>query len=270
MELLWITDPHLNFAGIAKAEALLGQANSLHPDALVVTGDIGEAHDLEGWLRLMAQQLRCPVYFVLGNHDFYGSTITQVRADVSALCQSSPHLIWLSELDEPIALHPQRLGLIGHDGWADARAGDFMGSKVWLNDFVHIQDLRSTDKLELRPKLEALGLEAAQHLEQQAIKALDRFDHVLVATHIPPFIEACWHEGQRSDDQWAPFFVCEQVGQRLLALMERHSHKRMTVLCGHTHGAGDAWILPNLHVRTGGAVYRQPALQPTLYFNCAR
>ncbi len=36
---------------------------------------------------------------------------------------------------------------------------------------------------------------------------------------------------------------------------------QMTVLCGHTHGSGDAQILPNLRVLTGGAVYGRPGVQ---------
>ena len=35
----------------------------------------------------------------------------------------------------------------------------------------------------------------------------------------------------------------------------------MTVLCGHTHSAGIAKILPNLEVRTGAAEYGRPELQ---------
>jgi 3',5'-cyclic-AMP phosphodiesterase len=38
----------------------------------------------------------------------------------------------------------------------------------------------------------------------------------------------------------------------------------MTVLCGHTHGAGEANILPNLLVKTGGAEHGNPALQDAL------
>ncbi|MCI0390151.1 MAG: hypothetical protein MOB07_15475 [Acidobacteria bacterium] len=39
---------------------------------------------------------------------------------------------------------------------------------------------------------------------------------------------------------------------------------QMSVLCGHTHGAGEARILPNLNVITGGAEYGSPGLQELL------
>ena len=38
----------------------------------------------------------------------------------------------------------------------------------------------------------------------------------------------------------------------------------MTVLCGHTHGSGEAQILPNLRVLTGGAVCGKPWVQRVL------
>ncbi|HTN89531.1 MAG TPA: hypothetical protein VL242_37900 [Sorangium sp.] len=42
---------------------------------------------------------------------------------------------------------------------------------------------------------------------------------------------------------------------------EQRPERRIEVLCGHTHGAGVAEILPNLLVRTGGAEYGEPAVQ---------
>ena len=38
----------------------------------------------------------------------------------------------------------------------------------------------------------------------------------------------------------------------------------MTVLCGHTHGRGEARILENLLVLTGGATYGKPEVQRIL------
>ncbi len=38
----------------------------------------------------------------------------------------------------------------------------------------------------------------------------------------------------------------------------------MTVLCGYTHGGGEARILPNLRVLTGGAEYGRPVIQKVL------
>ena len=61
-----------------------------HSDAFAITGDIGEAHDVTDHLRAVAEL--GPVYFVLGNHDFYRGTIAGVRADVRELCRNVPNL----------------------------------------------------------------------------------------------------------------------------------------------------------------------------------
>ena len=94
--------------------------------------------------------------------------------------------------------------------------------------------------------------------------ALDRFQHVLVVTHVPPFRESCWHEGRISDNDWLPHFACKAVGDVLADEMKKHLGKQMTVICGHTHGAGEAQILPNLRVLTGGAEYGNPVKQRVL------
>ncbi len=91
--------------------------------------------------------------------------------------------------------------------------------------------------------------------------ALARFRHVIVLTHVPPFRESCWHEGKVSDDNWLPFFACKAVGDALREAMAAAPDRQMTVLCGHTHGSGEAQILPNLRVLTGGAVYGKPSVQ---------
>jgi hypothetical protein len=86
---------------------------------------------------------------------------------------------------------------------------------------------------------------------------------VLLLTHVPPFREACWHEGHLSDDQALPFFACGATGEVLLEQMQSHPGRSMLVLCGHTHSGGAAELLPNLRVLTGGATYGSPRLQRT-------
>jgi Icc protein len=54
------------------------------------------------------------------------------------------------------------------------------------------------------------------------------------------------------------------VGDVLAEAMAAHPDRNMTVLCGHTHGAGEAEMLPNLRVLTGGAVYGMPRIQRVL------
>ena len=153
---------------------------------------------------------------------------------------------------------------MGHDGWADGRLGDYPNSDVVLNDYYLIEELRWLDPRERLKRLNALGDEAAAHFRALLPEAFERFSHLIVVTHVPPFREASCHQGQPSNDNWLPHFSCKAVGEALVEAMTAHPDRQMTVLCGHTHGAGEAQILPNLLVLTGGAVYGEPRVQRVL------
>jgi len=86
----------------------------------------------------------------------------------------------------------------------------------------------------------------ADFLEGRTRQGLSSFRHVIVLTHVPPFRDACWYEGKISHDDYLPHFVSRAVGDRLIQLMREHPDRSMTVLCGHTHSAGVARVLPNL------------------------
>ena len=154
--------------------------------------------------------------------------------------------------------------LVGHDGWGDARLGDHARSLVVLNDFFYVADLAGAGKPELARRLARLGDESAAHFRRVLPDALERFPHVVVLTHVPPFRDACWHQGAISDDHWLPYFTCKAVGDVLIEEASRRPDRRLTVLCGHTHSSGRCRPLPNLHVVTGAAVYGRPAMQRPL------
>ncbi len=261
-QLAWITDPHLNFVGNDAAEAFCAVLAAEPADAFLITGDIGEAPSVAPYLNMLDNHLRRPIYFVLGNHDFYNGSIRAVRAQIAELCSACPALHWLPSAG--IVSLTETTCLVGHDGWADGRLGDYYGSTVVLNDWHLIAELAWLNPTARLKWLNALGDEAANHLRAVLPDALARFNHVLVATHPPPFREACWYEGRLSNGNWLPHMTCKAVGDVLTAAMTAHPDQRMTVFCGHTHGAGEAQILPNLRVLTGAAIYGKPRLQRVL------
>lgn len=258
--LAWLTDIHLNFLRRAGLTAFFESLPEV--DGFAITGDIGEAHDVAEHLRAFAELGL--VYFVFGNHDFYRGSIAGVRAEIRGLCRDVPSLRWMP--DAGVVPLTETTCLVGHDGWGDGRLGDYQGSDVMLNDFVLIGEFDGfyESKAQRLAKLHALGDEAAAHFRAILPDALARFQHVIVLTHVPPFREACWHEGKVSDDNWLPFFACKAVGDALREAMAAAPDRQMTVLCGHTHGSGEAQILPNLCVLTGGAVYGKPGVQRVL------
>ena len=64
--------------------------------------------------------------------------------------------------------------------------------------------------------------------------------------------------------EYLPHFTCKAVGDVLVAVMKKYPERKLTVWCGHTHSKGEADILPNLYVKTGGAQYGRRCLQEML------
>ena len=257
MQLSWLTDIHLNFCP-ERVQELLDRIDATEPDAVLIGGDIGEAPDVTGYLQQFATLAR-PVYFVLGNHDFYRGSIRQVRVAVKGLCQRVENLHYLPSAG--VVELTSGAALIGHDGWGDAGVGDFDNSTVALNDYRLIEELSGIDQQTRKAVLHALGDEAADHVRRVLPEALKRYQRVWFLTHVPPWREACWHEGRHSDDNWTPHFACGAVGEALTEIMAKRPDRQLTVLCGHTHGAGETQLLSNLLVITGGATYGRPTVQ---------
>jgi len=258
----WLTDLHLNWLTVAQTSAFLARLAKVEADAVLLSGDLSEAPELARHLRLLANSSPRPVYFVLGNHDFYFSSIREVRAITRRVCEEIGGLHWMTE--RTVESLAEQTGIIGHDSWADARLGDYERSFVSMNDARLIDEFVGRNKEQRLEVLHALGDEAAAHFANVLPEALSRFRNVLLLTHVPPFREACWYDGHISDDQWLPHFSCRAVGDALVSIMREHPRRQLTVLCGHTHGQGECWPLPNLRVLTGGAEYGHPRVQRVL------
>ena len=116
MKAVWITDIHLDFVEEEGISRFLESIDRENPDVVLLTGDIGEADSVCGYLERI-DSLQHPICFVVGNHNYYGSSVEEVRKDVSAVVRSSGHLCWMNE--GGVVSLSSRTALVGHDGWAD-------------------------------------------------------------------------------------------------------------------------------------------------------
>lgn len=259
--LAWITDPHFNCVSLQRWEPFVEQIRRVRPDAVMLTGDISEAEDVVWQLQRLQSEIAAPIYFVLGNHDFYGARIATVRESTQSACRADDGLVYLTA-EGPAKLSPSWT-VCGDDGWADARVGDYWGSPVRMLDFERIADLRGEQHVRLK-QLKRLGAESALRLRRQLeVARQSGTPNLLVLTHVPPFRECCWYEGRLTDDTWAPFFVNYSMGWMLRRFCMRFADLQVVVLCGHTHHAGSTTVLPNLKVYTGAADYGQPRIHET-------
>ncbi len=259
MKIVWITDIHFDFLEQGAIREFCRAIVNRNADTLLVGGDIGQADSVGQFLRLIEKSVSLPTYFVLGNHDYYGGTIAEVRKQAERLTNNVPNLNWLPASD--VVELTQTTCLVGHGGWGDGRMGDYVGSSVVLSDFRLIRDLARLNASCLHNKLMQLGDEAAAHLEICVGDALDRYPRIILLTHVPPFKEACLYKGHMGSDEWLPHFTCKAAGDVLVRLMHEHPDRQLTVYCGHTHHSGRVTILPNLDVLVGGARYGAPEIQ---------
>ena len=262
MRLAWTTDLHLNSVPTPAWEQWFQNISSLQLDGLLITGDISEGDDVIRQLLRFVERSNLPIYFVLGNHDFYGSTIQATRQNLVHSCRESSQLHYLTDLS-PIRIASGTY-LLGEDGWADGTVGNYEQSTIELKDFQRIGDFAATGPSYWKHQLQRIGSESAQRLRIKLNQLPRDANQVLVLTHVPPFREACWYEGQTTDDNWAPFFVAGQIGNTLTEFCHQRPECKITVLCGHTHHAGFAQMSDNLQVFTGAATYGRPEIEATI------
>jgi predicted phosphohydrolase len=255
MRFAWITDPHFNHCPLATWDCLIAQVHACRCDGLIISGDISEGDDVVFQLRRLADAVGLPIHFVLGNHDFYHSSIERTRDAIRKAVADHPLLNYLTE-SEPVSIGD--VALIGVDGWGDATVGDYQRSTVRLNDFRLIEDFLLAAPSLWKSILRDLGQCSARRLQSLLLSAVATHKRLLVVTHVPPFRQACWYQGKTTDDNWAPFFVSGQCGDALIDFAQSQPDSTIDVLCGHTHSGGIAKMRDNLIVTTAGADYGSP------------
>jgi len=230
-------------------------------DGLIVTGDIAESRTIYQFLEILSGAYRRPIYFVLGNHDYYGDWMHETHEKVRRICQEVPPgiLNWMP--DKGFIRLNKKTAILGHDGFYDGQEGQ-PGMAFSLTDFYMpsgIRDLAqamSRGSSHLFAKLLELGTNSAVYIRSQVERAhrqgIRRF---IIITHVPPFLEASRFRGKPSDPAAAPFYVNKVLGEALLELAEEFPKCSFEVFAGHTHGNCTYEARKNLVVRVGNARY---------------
>jgi predicted phosphodiesterase len=269
VQLDWITDPHLDH--LPNQKALVSFIDKLHArpsDGLMITGDIAESNTIYEYLGLLSGAYQKPVYFVLGNHDYYRGWMEETRNQVRTVCRAVPEgiLNWMPEAG-PIMLDDDT-AIIGHGGFYDGQEGE-PGLELQMSDFFMPNGVRDLVQAtgfgsrHLFQKLLDLGTECAESISAQ-VKTARRQGavRVLILTHVPPFLEASYFRGKPSSDKAAPFYVNRCLGNALMELASNYPAVQFEVFAGHTHGKREYRAAKNLEVRVGSARYgRQPIYQ---------
>lgn len=259
----WATDIHLDFLGddsqrlIQFAESLITQS----PTGIFLTGDLSMAKSLVYHLSAIEKVVQRPIYFVLGNHDYYASSIEQVRKAMRELTNASPFLRYMPTMPY-YALTPQT-AVIGHDGWYDGYHGDAVASTFIMNDWRAIKEFADVNgsRATIITQARKLAHEGVTHVHNAIKQAVRYHKNLIILTHFPPFRESHIYNGKIGDDNAQPWFTSKMMGDMLLDASKSFPGHTFTVLAGHTHGKYTGKIRDNLIVNVGGAEYYQPQLQ---------
>ncbi len=268
MKMAWCTDIHLDCVSTDGRKDFLEQIQRSEPEAVLITGDIATGTTISEELQWLATNVECPIYFVLGNHDFYHADFETVCQSVQNILQHHPRLHWLTHHDG-LNVGASTF-LLGVEGWGDARNGDFLATPVRLNDHQLIADLTGFERPVLQRKLQCLGQQYATQLQQKVETVLEEQPHlneIVIATHVPPFPESAWYMGYSGAPDWIPDFTCKAIGDLLLTLADTYPDIHWTVLCGHGHHRGSVTMRSNLVVETGHAEYGAPSIERLVEWN---
>lgn len=261
----WITDPHLDHVGFRDptradtlVKAFLESVEAEHFAGLFITGDIATSYCLRKYLKLIEQVAACPVFFVLGNHDFWGSSVKKVREIASDIADESLTLHYLS--NETYYNLDDETAILGHDGWYDGLNGLGIASRFFMWDWQVMEDYRfsGASPLAFHEQImnvsQKLAADAVAHVDRRVNEAvLSDVTKIIILTHIPPWPEAHTHGGVKGSTDAQPWYSSRLMGLTLESLAKQHSHVDFTVLCGHTHEKATYKPAFNLTCHVGGS-----------------
>lgn len=266
----WLTDIHLDhMRSDQDIIALFERVKSTNCDGVILSGDISTAHSIVLHLGLVEKVLQRPIYFVLGNHDYYGGSIEEVRKQMKDLGKLSPYLKYLS--NSTYYMLNSSTAIVGHDTWYDVINGEGPRSRFKLNDFRLIKEycvrgsanpLLNSDIL-MKDIVEVsrnLSHEGVLHI-QKGIKEAFRYARtVIVVSHVPPYAESHMYKGRVGSDEAQPWFTCKLLGDMLRDAVKAFPDRKIISLSGHSHG-GYRGVLHGVDVRVGGAEYGIPQIE---------
>lgn len=255
MKLGITSDIHLNhFSTYAPIIRTLFKKLTKGLDGLIICGDIAIGRDLNFYLENLTKGSKCPVYFVLGNHD---------RWHVPYAFADSVGNDYLEYLPNKIHHLTNDTCLVGVNGWFDARAGEIR-HLYETNDLNFIPELFNVkyQEPELLKKIrEFADKEASDFNEFISKQKLDDIKRMIIATHYPPWVDE-W-----DDSCYYPWSVSVIMGQTLEAIANKYPTIKFDIFAGHTHKKRFFQIKDNITLTIGNAKYGDPVVQKVIEVN---
>jgi predicted phosphohydrolase len=287
----WGTDLHLEWIGKDNFRKLCKQWPINKKDILFITGDISNYsvdNNFIDYLKIMINILNIPIYFVLGNHDFWGGRIGSIIANTIENISNKNNDSKISKemgfnkdehldigssllhyLDNEeyinISKYNRDTYIIGTSGWYDISAGAKENTTVWLNDFDLITDFALAY---YKPRLFESVKKIAARFNNEFDNKLNTFlnkhgdEHckLFILTHVPPYEDSAKYNMKPTDSNFLPLFTNIQLG-KIIDKLKDYPNIEVTVLCGHTHCYAHYQPAKNIVVIAQGAEYKYPKIE---------
>ncbi|PIS01643.1 MAG: hypothetical protein COT84_00960 [Chlamydiae bacterium CG10_big_fil_rev_8_21_14_0_10_35_9] len=247
--MLWLTDVHIDYKKDTSVNDFFERIQTQDEGGICITGDIAENRGAIEFIQKLSSKVRCPIYFVLGNHDFYGSEIFSLQEELFELFKENTSVYYLAK-ENVLSVSPDT-AVIGVDNWYDLKGGDYFTSDIKLKDFKMIDNFKSLSKQDLYDFMGEHSQKIIKQVEEKLDLAFQGHTHAILLTHVPCFREACLHNNQIADDKWAPFFTHRQLADFIVTYMSERVDKSLTILSGHTHHKAEYSPLQNVVIKVG-------------------
>lgn len=260
MKLIWASDVHLNFLDLSSRQQFYQKLKKVKGDNIIISGDIGESQNVHNYLKEIQEYTGKNLFFVLGNHDYYDSSLKKVRKEME---QYKNKIYYLPngfvKLDDQTAL-------VGVDGWGDGRNGDYEYSRLTMSDWLYIKELNKAYLKGREALLKALQEVAdgdARELAKNVLEALKlpSIKRIIISTHVPPLEESCLYAGKKSTSDGLPFFSSQCLEKTIIPIVEKFPNIDFLWLSGHTHSRSFVQKRPNLVVKVAHSQYFHPQIE---------
>lgn len=228
---LFLTDPHIDYILSFKFKSILEKIKKFPIKAIFAAGDFANGNSGLKYLEILQKTTNFPIYYVLGNHDFWGSTFEKTEKLHSS--NKNSNLNYLTSLEKPIRLNDNTC-LIGENGWYDGGWGVNHYLLISSLDFLLIKNLSifSSREEKLRA-VENLARLSIERLSNKLHLALEEYDTVYLLTHVPPWPDETSVDW--IDELWKPYNSCKLMAEFLQKVMANYPNKKLKIWAGHTH-----------------------------------
>ncbi|WP_158423006.1 metallophosphoesterase family protein [Legionella oakridgensis] len=228
---LWLTDLHVDRLSKQDYRHLLHRIHNAAADAIWITGDIGNPPYNWHFLETLLTYINTTVYFVLGNHDFYGLKIEEARSRAVELMKRYANAYYLTTMPSVIC---NDVVLAGVDGWANTGKIPLL-EKTWDGD--EIQDWQGKTLSLLQ---DSMNREAKKDAEQLLIKCRQGMMNnilkkIVLLTHVPPG-QACLGSGSpKSFQAKRTVYYSQALAEALNELKTCYPDVLFNLFSGHLH-----------------------------------